>query len=71
MSVYEFIILVCLWIVIGIIVYYLVKIRSMLFDIRESQCTKPVPEIKKITNYMPFFDIVSYDKMKQCIKECL
>lgn len=71
MTVCNFIILVCLWIAIGIIVYHLVKIRSMLFDIRTSQCKKPQYEISERTKYLPFFDIADYDKFKQCIKECL
>ena len=71
MTVCNFIILACLCIAIGIIVYHLVKIRSMLFDIRTSQCEKPQYEISERTKYLPFFDIADYDKFKQCIKECL
>ena len=70
MTVCEFIILVCLWFAIGIIVYHLVKIRSMLFDIRTSQCEKPKVEIRERTNYMPFFEIADYDKLKEIMKEC-
>ena len=71
MTVCNFIILACLWFAIVIIVYHLVKIRSMLFDIRTSQCKQPQYEINERTKYLPFFDIADYDKFKQCIKECL
>ena len=71
MTVCNFIILACFWFAIVIIVHHLVKIRSMLFDIRTSQCSRPQYEISERTKYMPFFDIADYDKFKQCIKESL
>lgn len=70
MTVCNFIILVCLWIAIGIIVYHLVKIRSTLFDIRTSQCARP-QGIEKETKYVPFFDLFDIKSFRKVLQECI
>lgn len=70
MTIWDFIILVCLWVAISIIIWHIVKIRSLLLNIRTSQCENQKVEIRERTNYMPFFEIADYDKLKEIMKEC-
>lgn len=70
MTVCNFIILACLWFAIGIIVYHLVKIRSMLFDIRTSQCARPQC-VERETKYVPFFEFFDKKSFREMLQDCI